>query len=422
MKADHPAAHFDPRESRDPAAREADLMRRLPALVERAKTASRFAKAFAGVDAKGVTSREALAALPVTRKADLKTFQDEAPPFGGLVATPTEGLSHVFMSPGPLFEPEGKGADWWRFARALWAAGLRHGMLVHNAFSYHFTPAAFMVEGAARRIGCPVIPAGTGNTEMHLAAIAALKPALYAGTPSFLKIIVEKAVEAGADVSSLRQALVSAEPLPPPLRAWLVEHGVATVLQVYGTADLGCVAFETATDGALHPGLVVDEDVLVEIVRPGTGTAVADGEVGEVVVTNFNDDYPLVRFATGDLSAFLDGASPCGRTNRRIKGWLGRADQTTKVRGLFVHPAMVAEIVRRHPAIGRARMVVTGTVGDDRMTLRCEPASAMDLDPQRDAIVATIRDVTQLRGDVELVVAGSLPNDGKVVEDARKHD
>jgi phenylacetate-CoA ligase len=412
--------HLDLREGRDPQQREDDLIARLPALVARAKQAKGFATIFADVEAAAVTSRAKLAELPVTRKSDLKAMQDSMPPWGGLTATDTSGLSRLFMSPGPIFDPEGRGDDWWRFARPLWSAGLRPGDIVHNAFSYHFTPAAFMVEGAARKIGCPIIPAGVGNTDMQLSAIAALKPSMYAGTPSFLKLIIEKGIEVGADLSSIRRALVSAEPLPPSLRTWLVEHGVPVVLQLYGTADLGCVAYETHTDGLVHPGFVVDEDVIVEIVRPGSGTPVADGEVGEIVVTTFNPDYPLVRFATGDLSAVLEGAAPCGRTNRRIKGWMGRADQTTKVRGMFVQPSQVAAIVKRHPEVSRARLVVTGAIGDDRMTLHCETTVPSDL--LRDALIASIREVTNLRGDVALATPGTLANDGKVIEDVRKHE
>ena len=421
-------SHLDACESRDPEAREADLMQRLPALIARAKTASGFAKLFADVDASGVTSRAALAHLPLTRKSDLKATQEAAPPWGGLAATATSGLSRLFMSPGPTFDPEGRGDDWWRLARPLWAAGLRPGHIVHNAFSYHFTPAAFMVEGGARKIGCPLIPAGVGNTDMQLQAIAGLKPSFYAGTPSFLKLIIEKAIETHADISSIEHALVSAEPLPAALRAWLIEHGMKTVLQLYGTADLGCVAYETQSGGIVHAGFVVDEDVLVEIVRPGTGEPLPAGEVGEIVVTNFNHDYPLVRFATGDLSAVLSASSlapsPCGRTNMRINGWMGRADQTTKVRGMFVHPAQIAAIVKRHPEIARARMVVTGSIGDDRMTLMCERAGdgSDDEEARRAAIVASIRDETRLRGDVRFVARGGLSNDGKVIEDARKHD
>jgi phenylacetate-CoA ligase len=415
--------HLDDREGRDPQQREADLMARLPAQIARALQAPGMAAILAGIDAPAITSRAALAALPVTRKTDLKSLQDATPPWGGLTATRTSGLSRLFMSPGPVFDPEGRGDDWWRFARPLWSVGVRPGDIVHNAFSYHFTPAAFMVEGAARRIGCPVIPAGVGNLDMQLQAIAGLRPTVYAGTPSFLKLIVEKALETGADLSSLRRALVSAEPLPPSLRAWLVEYGMGVVLQLYGTADLGCVAYETHSDGVVHPGFVVDEDVLVEIVRPGTGTPVADGEVGEIVVTAFNHDYPLVRFGTGDLSAVLAGMSPCGRTNQRIKGWMGRADQTTKVRGMFVHPAQIAAIVTRHPEIAKARLVVTGMTGDDRMTLMCELVSGDSADRHdAAAIVASIRDVTRLRGDVEFVASGTLANDGKVIEDARTRD
>ncbi len=414
-------AFLDDREARDPAEREDDLMRRLPAHIARAKEGEGFARILDRVDPAEIDSRAALATLPVTRKSDLHALQQANPPWGGLAATPTRGLSRLFMSPGPIFDPEGRGDDWWRFARPLWSVGARPGDVVHNAFSYHFTPAAFMVEGAARRIGCPVIPAGTGNTEMQLQAIAALRPSLYAGTPSFLKLIVEKALELGADVSSLRRALVSAEPLPPSLRAWLVEHGVPVVLQLYGTADLGCVAYETHTDGAVHPGFVVDEDVLVEIVVPGTGTPVPDGDVGEIVVTTFNADYPLVRFATGDLSAILDGPSPCGRTNRRIKGWMGRADQTTKVRGLFVQPSQVADVVRRHPEVVRARLVVSGTTGDDRMTLRCE-VRGEPTDALRVALEESVRALTRLRADIAFAAPGSLPNDGRVIEDARRHE
>ena len=415
--------HFDALESREPAERERDLMQRLPRLVLKAQSAHGFARILAGVDANDVGSRAALARLPVTRKSDLKDLQNTGPPFGGLAATPIERLLRLYMSPGPIFDPEGRGEDWWRFARPLWAMGLRAGQVVQNCFSYHFTPAAFMVEGGARKIGCPVIPAGTGNSEMQLQAIAGLKPSAYAGTPSFLKIIVEKALESGADISSLKRALVSAEALPPSLRAWFIERNIGTVLQVYGTADLGSIAYETQTDGVVHPGLIVDEDVIVEIVRPGAGDTVDEGEVGEVVVTNFNADYPLIRFATGDLSAMLAGASPCGRTNLRIKGWMGRADQTTKVRGMFVHAGQVDAITKRHPEIRRARLVVHGAMGEDAMTLHCEvddPAAC-----ERDGaahLVATIRDITKLRGDVRFVARGSLANDGKVIEDARSYE
>ena len=321
----------------------------------------------------------------------------------------------VFCSPGPIYEPEGRGTDYWRMGRALYAAGFRAGDLAHNAFSYHFTPAGAMMESGAHAVGCTVFPAGTGQTEMQVQTIADMQPDGYIGTPSFLKLIVEKADELGVARSSLRKASVGGEAFPPSLRDWLRARGI-DAYQSYGTADLGLVAYETSA----RDGLVLDEDVLLEIVRPGTGDPVAHGEVGEVVVTTFNRDYPLVRFGTGDLSAVLPGVCPTGRTNSRIKGWLGRADQTTKVRGMFVHPGQVAEIVRRHPAVGKARLVVTGAMADDRMRLDVE----VEGQPEglADRIAETIRDVTKLRGEVALCAPGSLANDGKVIEDARRYD
>lgn len=414
-------AYFDELETRDPQQRERDLMARLPSLIERAKGAPGWARQLARIHAGDITSRAALAQLPVTRKSDLKPLQHAEPPFGGMNATPLQALSRIFMSPGPIFDPEGCGEDWWRYARPFHALGMRRGELIQNCFSYHFTPAAFMVEGGARKLGCPVIPAGSGQTEMQVQAIAALRPQAYAGTPSFLKIIIEKALEMDADISSLRRALVGAEALPPSLRAWLREHGVPHVLQTYGSADLGNIAYETMTDGEVHPGMLLDEEVLLEIVRPGTGDPVPEGEVGEVVVTAFNHDYPLIRFATGDLSAVLPGMSPCGRSNVRIRGWLGRADQTTKVRAMFVHPSQVADVMRRHPQVRRARLVVSGAMANDVMTLLCEVDQPQDSGMAAD-IVATIRDVTKLRGEVSLVAPGTLPNDGRVIEDARKFE
>jgi phenylacetate-CoA ligase len=298
--------------------------------------------------------------------------------------------------------------------------GVRSGDIIQNCFAYHFTPAGLMVEGGAAKLGCPVIPAGSGQTEMQVQAMNLLRPKVYAGTPSFLKIIIEKALEMGTDISSVTQALVGAEALPPSLRNWLQEHGVRHVLQTYGSADIGNIAYETLTNDVLNPGMLLDESLLLEIVRPGTGDPVADGEVGEVVITSFNPDYPLIRFATGDMSAVLTGISPCGRTNTRIKGWMGRADQTTKVRAMFVHPSQVAEIARRHPQVLKARLVVTGEMANDVMTLHCE-VTGNDLAMQTASIVEAIRDVTKLRGDVRLVAAGSLPNDGKVIEDARTY-
>jgi phenylacetate-CoA ligase len=412
---------LDSFETRDAQQRERDLMARLPQLVARAQTAPGWARILNGVAAADVTSRAALAQLPVTRKSDLKDLQQQDAPFGGLSTTPTRQLRHLFMSPGPIFDPEGQAQDWWRFARPMAAVGLRAGHVVQNCFSYHFTPAAFMVEGGAARIGCPVIPAGIGQTEMQVQAIVELKPDAYIGTPSFLKLIIEKAREMGADISSMQCALVGAEALPPSLRTWLQDNGVPRVLQMYGSADIGNIAYETHVDGQVNPGMVLDEDLILEIVRPGTGDPVAPGEVGEVVITSFNPDYPLIRFGTGDMSAVLPGVSPCGRTNVRIKGWMGRADQTTKVRGMFVHPSQVAEVAKRYPAIRKARLVVSGEMANDLMTLHCEVDDPACSDAAA-AIVDSIRDITKLRGDVKLVACGTLPNDGKVIEDARKYE
>ncbi|SMP78611.1 phenylacetate--CoA ligase family protein [Noviherbaspirillum suwonense] len=413
--------YFDELETRSPQERERDLMARLPRLIAHAQTAPGWAGILHGVAAGDISSRTALAQLPVTRKSDLKALQQADAPFGGLTTTAPRRLARIAMSPGPIFDPEGRGADWWRYARPFHAAGIRGGDLIQNCFSYHFTPAAFMVEGGAFRLGCTVVPAGSGQTEMQVQAIAALRPDAYAGTPSFLKIIIEKAEEMGADIGSLQCAVVGAEALPPSLRSWLQQHGVARVLQTYGSADIGNIAYETMSRGEVNPGMVLDEELLLEIVRPGTGDPVAPGEVGEVVITSFNPDYPLVRFATGDLSAVLEGIAPCGRTNTRIRGWMGRADQTTKVRAMFVHPSQVAEITRRHPEIRRARLVVSGEMANDVMTLQCE-VEEPDNGMLQEAIVASIRDITKLRGDVSLVAVGRLPNDGRVIEDARRYE
>jgi phenylacetate-CoA ligase len=413
---------FDALETRDAEARERDLLGRLAPQAAHAKAnAPGFARILKDVDPRAVTSRAALARLPVTRKSDLKALQAEARPLGGLNATPLGKLAKIFVSPGQVYEPEGHGRDWWRTARALHAAGFRAGDLVANAFAYHFTPAGSMLENGALACGCTVVPTGVGQTEMQVSTIADLGITGYIGTPSFLKLIVEKAAELKVDISCLKKALVGAEYLPPALRNAMAERGLS-VMQSYATADLGSIAYETrAPDGKVCEGMVVDEGVLLEIVRPGTGDPVpAAGEVGEVVVTSFNPDYPLIRFATGDLSAVLPGPSPCGRTNVRIKGWMGRADQATKVKGLFVQPAQVAEVLKRHPEIRRARLVVDQADGQDRMTLHCEVESAPA--GLADAVVATIRDVTKLRGEVTLRKPGELPNDGKVVEDARKYE
>ena len=413
---------LDALETRDPQERERDLMARLPQLVARAQGAPGWARILAGVDPAAVGTRAALAALPITRKADLKGLQKAMMPFGGLSATPLGELSRVFMSPGPIFEPEGRGPDWWRFARPMYAVGVRPGALLQNCFSYHFTPAAFMVEGGAARIGCAVIPAGAGQTELQVQAIADLRPDTYVGTPSFLRIIVDKAREMGADISSIRNALMGAEALPESLRSWFEQNGIPNVLQTYASADIGSVAYETQTGGVRNPGMVLDEDVLLEIVRPGSGEPVAPGDIGEIVVTLFNHDYPLIRFATGDMSALLVDKPPsaCGRTNSRIRGWLGRADQTTKVRAMFVHPAQVDNIVRRHPDILKARLVVSGRMANDAMTLHCEVAGTPDAQAVA-AIVESIREVTKLRGEVRFAAPGSLPDDGKVIEDVRDY-
>ena len=410
-------AHFDTLETRDPELRERAMLARLPQRIAHAKArAPAFARILDGVDAAAVMSRTALAAVPVTRKSELLDLQKAARPFGGFAASGWGAVRRVFASPGPIYEPEGAAPDWWRLARALFAAGFRPGDLVHNCFSYHFTPAGSMLETGAHALGCTVFAGGIGQTEQQVQAMAELGPAGYVGTPSFLKIILEKADEQGVALPSLVKALVSGEAFPNALRDQLAARGIAAY-QVYATADLGSIAYESPA----RSGLVVDEGVLVEIVRPGTGDPVADGEVGEVVVTTLvNDDYPLIRFGTGDLSAFLPGPSPCGRTNARLKGWLGRADQTTKVKGMFVHPSQVAAIVRRHPDIAKARLVVDNPDGNDRMTLHVElPGNRAGA---AEAIVASIRDVTKLRGEVEFRDPGALPNDGKVIDDQRKYD
>ncbi|WP_312435120.1 AMP-binding protein [Janthinobacterium sp.] len=413
---------LDNLETRTVEARERELMAGLPQLIARAQAAPGWARILAGVNPADITSRAALAQLPVTRKSDLKQLQHGELPFGGLNTTPKNALSRVFVSPGPIFDPEGRGTDWWRFARPMYAAGVRAGGLLQNCFSYHFTPAAFMVEGGAARIGCTVIPAGIGQTEMQVQAMVDLKPDTYIGTPSFLKLIIEKAREMGADISSVKQAVMGAEALPESLRSWFAANGVPHVFQTYASADIGSIAYETASNGTLNPGMVVDENVLLEIVHPGSGIPVAPGEVGEVLVTVFNADYPLIRFATGDLSAVLVDApaSPCGRTNTRIRGWMGRADQTTKVRAMFVHPSQVHEIARRHPQIAKARLVVSGRMANDEMTLHCEVDDPHDAQAV-EAIVGSIRELTKLRGEVLLVARGSLPQDGKIIDDVRDY-
>jgi phenylacetate-CoA ligase len=434
VNAPTPAPHaIDPLALRDPAVREAALMAALPAQVRAAQAVPALAATLAGIDAASINSREALARVPVTHKQQLFERQQaaraagEADPFGGYsaigwratgIAAGTAGAlrraRRVYQSPGPIYEPEGHAADYWRTARAMQAAGFEAGDLVHNSFSYHLTPGAWIMESGALALGCTVFPGGTGQTEQQLQAMQHLRPDAYAGTPSFLRILLEKAAELGLALPHLKKALVSGEAFPPSLRDWLAERGIAGY-QAYATADVGVIAYETSA----REGLVVDEGVLVEIVRPGTGDPLPDGEVGEVVVTVFTPDYPMLRFGTGDLSAMLPGPCPTGRSNRRIKGWMGRADQTAKVRGMFVHPAQVAEVLKRHPELGRGRLVVAGEMAADTLTLRVEarvrPAGLAD------AVALSVRDLTKLRADIELVEPGSLPNDGKVIEDARSY-
>jgi phenylacetate-CoA ligase len=411
---------YDALETRDPAGREASLMAALPRIIAAAKEhAPAYRRLLAAIEPEAITDRGALARLPLTRKSDLIELQRRDPPFGGFAAVPVSALRRIFVSPGPIYEPEGRRPDFGRFARALYAAGFRPGDLVHNTFSYHLTPAGAMVESAAEALGCPVIPAGVGQTEQQLRTIADLKPVGYVGTPSFLKILLDRAADEGIDVSSLKKALVGAEALPASLRAELRARGLS-VLQCYGTADLGIIAYESMDSGGeVCPGMVLDEGIILELVTPGSGEPVAPGETGEVVVTTLTPEYPLIRFATGDLSAILPGPSPCGRTNSRIRGWLGRADQTTKVRGMFVHPEQVSDILRRHQSIVRARLVVERPAGADEMTLLVEMG-----DPAEDAaqIAETVQAVTKLRGRVSRVPAGSLPADGTLVDDRRKFD
>ena len=408
--------HYDTRETRAPEERERDLMARLPAQIAHAKArAPACAKLLADVDPERVSTRAALAALPVIRKSELLERQQGARPFGGFAAVRWgRDCRRVFASPGPLYEPESARPDYYRLARALFAAGFREGDLVHNTFSYHFTPAGSMMETAAHALGCTVFPAGVGQTEQQVAAISDLAPNAYTGTPSFLRIILDKADELGVK-SSFTKAFVSGEAFPPSVRDAFAARGIAAY-QAYATADIGLIAYETEA----REGLVADEDVIIEIVRPGTGDPVAEGEVGEVVVTTLNPDYPLIRFGTGDLSAVLPGVSPCGRTNLRIKGWMGRADQTTKIKGMFVHPGQVAAVVKRHPEILRARLVVDNPEFNDRMTLHCETAHG---DSGLAVEVATsIRELTKLRGEVTFVAPGSIANDGKVIDDIRQYD
>jgi phenylacetate-CoA ligase len=406
------ADHFDALETRDPAQREREQCARLPEIIANAMRAPGWAKRLTGIDPASVTNRAALARLPILRKSELPALQKETPPFGGLNVIAPGQARRVMVSPGPIFELEGHGLDVAGAARALFAAGIRAGDIVHNAFSYHLTPGGWMLDEGAHTLGCAVIPGGVGNTEQQVAAIVHLRPSAYVGTPDFLKIVLDTAQKCGQDVSCLKRGLVSGAALPSSLRDELTGRGVM-VMQCYAAAETGVIAYETSAGG----GMVVNENLLIEIVQPGTGQPLPDGEVGEVVVTTFNPDYPMIRLATGDLSAVMTGMSPCGRTNKRIRGWMGRADQTTKVRGMFVRPEQIAELARRHPELGRVRLKVTRAQEQDVMTLVAE--SAAPSPALSDAVAETLAAVTKLRGGVELVAPGSLLNDGKVIADER---
>jgi phenylacetate-CoA ligase len=408
-------AFYHPDEIRDPAQREAALMAALPGIIAAAQRAApAYGERLAHIRPEEIASRQALAGLPLTRKSELIALQARNPPFGGFTTVPIGAVARVFASPGPIYEIEARRPDFFRMARALYAAGFRAGDLIHNTFSYHLTPAGTMLDSAALALGCTVIAAGTGQTEQQLRTIADLKPVAYVGTPSFLKILLDRAAESGGDVGSLKKALVGAEAFPAALRGEFREHGI-NALQCYGTADLGLIAYETTADGSLCDGMVIDEGIILETVVPDSGAPVAAGEVGEVVVTTLTPEYPLIRFATGDLSALIAEPSPCGRTNQRIRGWLGRADQSAKVRGMFVHPNQIGEIARRHPAVRRARLVIERPASADVMTLMIETAAP----EEAEAVAATVQAVTKLRGAVSCVAADSLPQDGKLIEDRR---
>jgi phenylacetate-CoA ligase len=404
--------HFDALETRDPARREREQFARLPDVIANALRAPGWAAHLAGVDPRAVSSRAALATLPVLRKSDLPALQSAAPPFGGLNVLAPGDAKRLMVSPGPIFELEGHGEDVAGVARALYAAGIRKGDVLHNAFSYHLTPGAWMLDAGAHALGCAVVPGGIGNTEQQVAAIARLRPSAYVGTPDFIKILLDTAQKSGQDVTCFKRGLVSGAALPSSLREELGGRGVA-VMQCYAAAETGVIAYETPAGD----GMVVNENLVIEIVRPGTGEPVPDGEVGEVVVTTFNPDYPMIRLATGDLSAVMAGRSPCGRTNTRIRGWMGRGDQTTKVKGMFVRPEQIAELARRHPELGRVRLKVTRAQEQDVMTILAE--SAAPSPALSEAVGATLAAVTKMRGGVELVAPGSLPNDGKVIADER---
>ncbi|WP_029066655.1 AMP-binding protein [Labrenzia sp. DG1229] len=406
---------FDARERQDPAQREQDLFARLPELLAHAaENADGWAKQLTGCDIAGIQDRSALAVLPVLRKSDLMEQQKANPPFGGYLAGNLSEAARVFMSPGPIWEPQSPGLDAWNGARSLFAAGFRKGDVVLNAFSYHLTPGGFILDQGAIALGCTVFPAGVGNTDTQVEALEVLKPAGFVGTPDYLKILLDRGREQGRDVSSIKKALVSGGALFPSLRQEYEDQGIQ-VGQCYATADLGVIAYETEA----REGMVVNEDYIVEIVRPGTGEPVADGEVGELVVTSFNRLYPLIRFGTGDLSKVIPGQSPCGRSNMRLAGWMGRADQRTKIKGMFVDPAQIAQVVAAHPEVSKARLAVSRAGEADAMVLSVETEARGDGLTER--VATTLRDVTRLSGDVQIVSTGALPNDGKVIADEREY-
>ncbi|WP_298875212.1 AMP-binding protein [uncultured Bradyrhizobium sp.] len=405
-------AHYDIRETREPAAREADLFARLPDVLRSAMAAPAYAARFKGIDPASVTSRAALARLPVLRKSELPALHKASRPFGGFVAAPAGSFARLFTSPGPIFEPEGRQADPWRGARALFAAGFRPADIVLNTFSYHLTPGGFIFDSSARALGCAVIPAGPGNVEQQLELIEAYRPIGYSGTPDFLKILLDAAATAGRDASSIKRALVSGAAFPPSLQAEIKAHGI-DAYQAFGTADLGLIAFETEA----RDGMVVNEDLIIELVQPGTGDPVTPGEVGEIVVTSLDPLHPWIRLAIGDLTAALPGPSKCGRTNMRIKGWMGRADQTTKIKGMFVRPEQIKEIGARHPELELLRLIVTREDQTDVMTLKAECATTSAI--LTDQVEMSLRNITKLRGKAEIVPPGSLPKDGKIISDER---
>jgi phenylacetate-CoA ligase len=404
--------HYDALETREPAMREAELFSRLPGVLRKAMATPAYAERLGGINPAEITSRAALARLPLLRKSDLPALQKATPPFGGFIAGTAGSFGRLFTSPGPIFEPEAVHADPWRGARALYAAGFRPGDVVLNTFSYHLTPGGFIFDASARALGCAVIPAGPGNTEAQFELIEAYRPVGYSGTPDFLKILLDAAASAGRDVSSIKRALASGAAFPKSLQQEIRARGV-DAYQAFGTADLGIVAYETTA----HEGMTVNEELILEIVRPGTGEPVTEGDVGEIVVTSLDPHHPWIRLALGDLTAALSGPSACGRSNMRIQGWMGRADQTTKVKGMFVRPEQIAEIGKRHPELGRLRLVVRREGEVDVMTLKVESASP-DAN-LKEAVTTTLRAITKLSGVVDWVQPRSLPNDGKVIADER---